>query len=381
MFKKSLAIVMTLSVSYTMLYASWENRTLQFEGRNRSYRIYLPVNYSSSETYSLVLGIHGLGDNMTGFGNAFADFCRIADTANIILVYPQGLDNPIIGTGWNAGAGMLGIYPSENADDIGFINTVTDIIQQEYPINKAQTYLFGFSNGGFMVQRIACESNERYAAVASIAGTLGNKINYCNPARQIPIVHFHGTADINVNYYNPPFGRSVSALMGLWSANFGCDTERERVKLPDIKPDGYTVEHYVYKNCSQRLELFKVNDAMHVLLHKAANDISYSEEIWRFFTYQKDTSVPTAIRQQVQTQIKVYPVPAAETVRIELQGVQNHRDFELSVWDYTGKKITVLPHNPAGNYIFDCRNLPDGIYLVNATDGNRLLCTRFTIAK
>ncbi len=44
------------------------------------------------------------------------------------FVYPQGLSNPI-GSGWNAGAGTLGIYPGVGINDVGFINALTDTMQ------------------------------------------------------------------------------------------------------------------------------------------------------------------------------------------------------------------------------------------------------------
>jgi len=379
--KKRLWAASVLWIFPLVLFANWENKSFEFEGYTREYRVYTPADFSSSRSYSLVLGIHGLGDNMTSFANAFTDFCRIADTADIILVYPQGLSNFLIGTGWNAGAGMLGIYPSEFVDDVAFINALTDTIQAYYPIIREQTYLFGFSNGGFMVQRIACEANDKFAAIASIAGTLGNKINICGPERKIPILHFHGTADINVSYYNPPMGKSVSALLNLWSTNYNCDPETERTDIPDTKPDGYRVEHYKYKNCDSRLEFFKINNAMHVLLNKANNDISYAEEIWRFFRPEEENPVTVGLNTNKQDRIKLYPVPGRDFINIELQSLENHQHLVLSVWDYTGKQIAQLPESQSGRYRFDCSHLSSGVYLISATDGHRYLSARFTVAR
>lgn len=381
MHKKLLLAIFALLIFHTALMADWVDKSFEFEGHHRQYRIYFPEGYSESKSYSLVLGLHGLWGNMYGFPNDVSDFHKIADTADIIIVYPQGLDNPPpLGTGWNSSAGMLGLYPSENINDVGFINAVTDSMQANYPIIKEQTYLFGFSNGGFMAQKIACEANERYAAIASIAGTLGNKINYCNPERKVPIIHFHGTFDVNVSYFNPPMGRSVSALMGLWSKNYNC-TGREIIKVPDIAADGYTIEHHVYKDCDERLEHFKVYNAFHILLNKGFNDISYPEEMWRFFRYQKDTSVATNINLHRQNQIKVYPVPTSDILNIELPSVENQKNITVNILDYTGRQIAILPAIGNRTLRFDCSQLPNGIYLVNATDGERHFNTKFTISR
>lgn len=89
MLKQLLAIAIALLALYAKLYANWENKSFEFEGYQREYRIYTPQNYSPDKMYSLVLGIHGLGDNISNFPNIVSDFHRIADTADIILVYPH----------------------------------------------------------------------------------------------------------------------------------------------------------------------------------------------------------------------------------------------------------------------------------------------------
>ena len=374
MFKK-LLVAIIISNFPMMLFANWEYQSFEFEGHNREYRIYTPADYSPSKSYSLVVGIHGLWGNMYEFPNAVFDFQTIADTANIILVYPQGLDNPFpLGTGWNSSAGMLGLYPSENINDVGFINALTDSMQANYPIIKEQTYLFGFSNGGYMVQKIACEANSQYAAIASIAGTIGNKIIDCNPERKVPILHFHGTGDMNVNYFNPPMGKSVSSLLSLWSENYNCSS-LEIIKLENTMVDNYSVEHYIYKDCDERLEHFKVYNAMHILLNKAQNDISYPEEMWRFFTYKKDTAITVNIRTQQENN------PTMDIVKIDLQALENHQLLNLEIFDYSGKKVQAMQKSESGIYQFDSKQLPNGIYLIIAQDDQRHLSTHFIVAR
>lgn len=381
MLKSLFAAIMTILVMPSIMYAEWVYETLEIDGRVREYKVYLPAGYSASGSYSLVLGLHGLWGNMNDFSNSMHDFHRIADTANIILAYPQGLDNPPpLGTGWNSSAGMLGLYPSDGIDDVGFINAVTDRMQAKYPIIKEQTYLFGFSNGGFMAQKVACEANERYAAIASIAGTLGNRIIQCNPARKVPIIHFHGTFDVNVSYFNPPMGRSVSALLGLWSTNNNC-SGREIIKVPDIVNDGYYIEHFVYKNCDARVEHFKVYNAFHILLHKNANDISYAEEMWRFFSYKEDTAVPTSVHSLQSLQFNVYPNPAQDELTIELGERDFANDLTLQILDYTGRKVMDVDVSGKNKLRINCSQLPNGIYLIHASDASQIYSTKFVISR
>ena len=50
-----------------------------------------------------------------------------------------------------------------------------------------------------MSSSIACEFADRFAAVAPVAGIMTN-IKGCKPARAVPVVAFHGTADGFVSY-------------------------------------------------------------------------------------------------------------------------------------------------------------------------------------
>ena len=69
----------------------------------------------------------------------------------------------------------------------------------------------GFSNGGYMAYRLACNTSDIFAAAASVAGINYSKkitISYislgtlseCSPKVNIPILSFHGTADTLVRY-------------------------------------------------------------------------------------------------------------------------------------------------------------------------------------
>ena len=376
---------LVLSLIYLLLnfnsFAAWQDRNYSYGGENRFYRLYLPSNFSVNQSYSLVLGIHGLGDDATNFSNALYEFKNIADTANVILAFPQGLNNAIIGNGWNAGAGTLGIYPSPNVDDIGFINSLAESLQAEFPIIKKQTYIFGFSNGGFMVEQIACESNGLYSAIASIAGTIGNLITQCNPNRKIPILHFHGTADANVGYYSNAFGINTDSLMALWAYNNACDTPPTMTNVPDIKADGYTVEHYVYNNCQRALELFKVNDAAHIILTEAFNDISYSREMWRFFRENiHEVLTEAANVEKINHSLMIYPNPSNNVIFIQNKNWNPNEKLEVYVTNVSGQVIHQKEYNNLIPLKLNTTSFPEGTYFIKVKS-DLTYTGRFTIIR
>jgi polyhydroxybutyrate depolymerase len=64
----------------------------------------------------------------------------------------------------------------------------------------------GFSNGGYMSSRLACDLADRIAAITTVAAT--THPDDCDPSRAVPVQAFHGTADRVV-----PFEGGGSALL------------------------------------------------------------------------------------------------------------------------------------------------------------------------
>ena len=77
----------------------------------RSYKTYVPAIYSSSDPTPLIFNFHGKTGTST-FAMWHADFRSIADTANFIIVHPQGLLNSSGETHWNIG------QPASSVDDL-----------------------------------------------------------------------------------------------------------------------------------------------------------------------------------------------------------------------------------------------------------------------
>ena len=91
--------------------------------------------------------------------------------------------------------------------------------------DRRRVYAVGHSNGGFLAHRLACEAADLFAAVGSVAGCLG--IDDCAPARPIPVLQMHGTADPLVAYGgggilgHPAADDNAAA----WAARNGCVEE------------------------------------------------------------------------------------------------------------------------------------------------------------
>ena len=127
----------------------------------RDYIVHIPSSYDNKVPIPLVLCFHGYGGTASGI--SYSNFNDVSDTANFIVVYPQGtlLKRK---SHWNVGGWTL----DSKIDDVGFISSLLDSLSERYNINQSRIYSTGMSNGGYMSFLLACQLSDRIAAIASV---------------------------------------------------------------------------------------------------------------------------------------------------------------------------------------------------------------------
>ncbi len=173
------------------------HQTFSYEGTERRYLISEPDIISTES--KLIIGLHGFGDNP----RQFAYYTALHNVAgNDIVIYPRASKpaNANQKNGWNAGF-CCGSGWMNQVDDVGFILSLAESISNQYNLDPAETYVAGFSNGGFMTQRLATEHPDKFGAVAVASGSIGTSENQLEPQSPIPILLMHGEKDTIV-----PFG-------------------------------------------------------------------------------------------------------------------------------------------------------------------------------
>jgi polyhydroxybutyrate depolymerase len=292
----------------------------------------------------------------------------LAQTNNIIVVCPQALVDPLVGsTAWNSGAGPTYYTLNSGVDDVGFISALIDKVSLDYSINPNKVFACGFSMGGFMTEKLAVQLNTKIKAFASVAGTFGNGILPVAagaPGRPVSIAHFHGTSDGTVPYSGNTYGNDVDVLINYWKTNNQSNPVAIYNALPNTMADGYTVDHYKYTspNNNSVIELFKVNGADHVWL-TAANDISYTTEIWNFFNRYIQTNLSTSDFQNSQNNLTLYPNPAEDKINFSFTGINQNNSFDLALYDLSGREIVSKKVQFVnGNYTMPIENINSGVY-------------------
>lgn len=317
------------------------SKTMVFEGLTREYTIYIPAVYNSTQAVPLLFNLHGYTSDNTA-QEYYGDFRPIADTANFIIIHPNGTFDMSGYRYWNS-------FDYSTVNDVGFLSAIIDSVSVTYNIDLSRVYSTGMSNGGFMSFDLACKLSNRIAAVASVTGSMAKThMNACNAQHPVPIMQIHGTADGTVLYNGTSSVVSVPALIDHWVQFNNCSATPLITQVPDINTtDNCTAEHYLYQGGSSgsTVEHYKIINGGHtwpgapVVIGTTNMDFSASREIWRFFSkYKLNELLSAALEHSSGKKIEIYPNPAFDNISIKFNGyiIEN---FE--VHDILGKEKKV----------------------------------------
>lgn len=339
-------------VVITALFSYGQEYSLMHDGIERTYRLHLPAGYSPGELYPLVINMHGLGSN--AFEQEFyTQFNQVSDTGMFIVAYPNGVNST-----WN-------ISSATGVDDVGFISALIDTINASYSLDLTRVYATGMSMGGFMSYRLACELSDRIAAIASVTGL--HAFSPCNPERPVPVLQIHGTADPVVPYAGIP------STISQWVSRNDCPATPEIVDLPDIDTtDNSTVTVSKYFPCEDSTEviLYTINGGEHTwpgaqfIIGVTNQDIKASDEIWGFFRkFTLEGTSGLAGDGQENVHLSVYPNPAGDLAVIETGGLYTGQAV-MTIYDISGRIQRHEQIPIPGRYLFERKNLPNGLYLI-----------------
>lgn len=337
-----------------------------YKGLARNYRIYIPAIYSGSTPVPLILNLHGYGSNNTQ-QEAYGDFRPIADTANFIIVHPNGTLDGSGNLYWNT-------FGWSTIDDVGFLSALIDTISADYMIDPDRIYSTGMSNGGFMSYDLACSLSNRIAAIASVTGSMtpGHK-NSCNPLHPVPVMQIHGTADATVPYTGSSTMINIDTLVSFWVQFNSCSLTPAITNVPNSNTsDGCTAENFLYDGGSNgsAVELYKVTGGGHswpgapININVTNMDFKANVEIWRFFRKYKLSDLTLVNEPAVKAEFSIYPNPSSGKFYMEVTEIESVNRVEI--YNILGVKIHSMRPVMGRNEI-NVTTQPPGVYFVQTT--------------
>lgn len=281
--------------------------SVSVDGTERRYAIHVPQGWDGRTPLPVVTIFHG------GGGTA-ANMIRMtrwtdkADEAGFLAAFLEGMsldpakpggfaDNPQF---WNDGTGRQHVG-ERNINDVGFMDACLDDLASRFPIDERQLFAVGFSNGAFMVSRLAIELSHRLAAIAGVAGLYLNE--HASPSPAVSVLCIMGTEDplspLHGGEVTWPWGGkevqpSVFDSAKQWAKMAGCNEN------PKTVTDSEGVKAISY--CSQKGEaevlLYMIEGMGHTwpgmrislpehVFGKSTDKIQACDTIWEFFQQHK----------------------------------------------------------------------------------------------
>lgn len=322
--RKSLHMRPIFTLSFVLLVFSIHGQnyfsgSIQSGGLTRDYRVYIPASYNGTKAVPLLFNLHGYGSNNLE-QDFYGNFKPIADTANFLIVLPNGTFDNQNKRYWN------NFLLASSVDDVLFISNLLDTLQNKYNIDPNRVYSTGMSNGGFMSYFLACDLNNRIAAIASVAGDMIlPKLNACQPGRAVPVMQIHGTADNTVPYDGLPASAfaPIETLVNKWVALNNCNTTPQTTPVPNVSTtDGCTATRYLYDmgKSGSSVEFYKIDGGAHTWPGSAISigvtnqDFSASWVIWKFLSKYRLNQFATATQDaEVLPNWRLQPNPAGQS--------------------------------------------------------------------
>ena len=171
----------------------------------RQYLVAVPPDHSPDVPAPLVFDLHGRGGNAPGQALT-SHLTDVAWAAGFVVVHPQAIGE--VPT-WS-------VYPDLNTlrPDVDFFTRMIDHFAAVLGIDEERVFITGFSNGGGMAGRLACELGDRIAGIAPV-GASNEGWTICEPGTPIPVLAIHGVSDEVVPYDG---GRALLPNLPDWAA-------------------------------------------------------------------------------------------------------------------------------------------------------------------
>lgn len=395
-------VLLLAAINETGLAQQSTNEYITIGGIVRNYKLYIPNGYENATSpVPLVVNIHGKTSSASD-QESYTGFKTQANLDNFIVVYPnstimQGVSQ------WN-------VNNSENSSqDVQFISELIDYMIANYNINSNRVYVMGFSNGGLMTSRLACEVSEKIAAIGTVEGGMNyNILNSCDPQHPMPYMNIHGTIDAPVPYYGNTTMVPATEVVDYWKNFNGISGNTITTKIPNTNlNDESSAQRIVYNDVSNKYRVthIKIDGGGHswagsnTIIDVTNQDFSASEALWKFVKRYslnnliagiepaddddltaKELSMEQRIDSNKENDILITPNPFISELNINSTG--NTESSNIAVHNMLGQKVNlgnnVINQNSISVNTSDWKS---GIYFLSYTNAEGKISTQKIIKR
>ncbi len=159
--------------------------TLTVDGLQRSFEVFLPADVDGP--VPLVVALPGFSQDIDRFLE-MSSIDEAAGAGGFAVLVGEGVD-----TSWNGGAQCCGTALRDDVDDVAFVRAAVTMVTDRVDVDTDAIVATGFSNGGYLTNRLVCEASDLFSGFVVVAGLLA--VDDCTPAEPVVILHLHGARD------------------------------------------------------------------------------------------------------------------------------------------------------------------------------------------
>ncbi|MEO8180084.1 MAG: PHB depolymerase family esterase [Deltaproteobacteria bacterium] len=232
----------------------------------------LEVPESAAGRVPLIVFLHGLGGSGAelSLGLHLKEF---SDRLGFAFLAPDGLLDNSGRRFWNASASCCN-FDQLSVDHVGLLRSWIQDALKNPKLDPTRVYLVGYSNGGFLAHRAACELGSLLRGIYSIGGAGPNQPKRCHPDKLPNVVEIHAEDDAIVAFKGgylfadrsrPPHP-SAEATVRAWRKLAGCSEPALATADLDLDPriPGAETQVWSFPGCkASSVELWRIRGGNH----------------------------------------------------------------------------------------------------------------------
>jgi poly(3-hydroxybutyrate) depolymerase len=168
----------------------------------RSFRVFIPTGLNGPAPTVVAMP----GWAQAAEPESYMRWEKVATARHFVVVYPRGAD-----LSFNAGR-CCGSAVTHDIDDSAALLRMLEVENDFWPQNPSRLYLTGFSNGGMMAYRFACEHPSLVAGIGVVAAAYVAR-GSCMPGTAVPAMHIHGRLDATIPWHGTQWSRLLSTSL------------------------------------------------------------------------------------------------------------------------------------------------------------------------
>jgi polyhydroxybutyrate depolymerase len=222
-----------------------------FSFQQRESVLYKPTG----DIQGIALLLHGAPGHANKVMQLF-DGAMLSSKESWLVVAPQGSGGI---WGWKS-------FNNDNDNgDVTYISGLLDELRAQHNISSDKVYIFGYSAGGFMGYKLACQIPEQLTAVISLAGQYRGNLEHCSTSTSVSLHHFHSPSDSDV----PMGGRSSGGIISVdetlahWRVKNGCDQGGVEIDHPGVTATSSGTVTTEWNNCLKPVKFSSMGNVKH----------------------------------------------------------------------------------------------------------------------